>query len=693
MSENFSHQDLRGQSFKGQDLTGADFSYADIRGVSFKDAILKEANFINTKGGITKKSFAVYLLMILIISVIAGGVSAYLGLWVEVIVQAILKNFKANTDTNNILYTLLYFAVYALISVILIQKGKYNILTISIIMSGVMTITYTIAGAKAIAIGELVVVAVAGGGTVVVASAEVGVLTGVLYRVFAGYGVITFAMGGALMVAITKSGSGAGSAAILLILSSYIAYRINKEDEQFDTYRKFGLSLSSLFGTNFQNADLTGANLTGAVLKNCRFNGVKSLMHTCFSKSQNLKLANLSGTILENKAVRELLATGNGKNQSFKGLNLKGAYLVGADLSGADFIEADLSGADLRKANLKKANLTKTQVIGTVFSGADLTGACLEAWNIDFTTNIKNVRAKYVYMLQGKKERKPASGNFGKGQFEKLFQEVLDTVVELIFKKGIYRDAFNESLEKVRQDNHISEVSVRGFEKIADDILLYLNVPPGTDKGKIQGDFMKEYHRLKHIEIEYKAELKARDRLIECLTDIAKKSDTIITTEVNTMNGQRNVNITGNVSGTNVVSGDGNVVGSGNTMNQQNRNMNVGGNFNNTGVFNSGDISGSVSNTIQQLPASSDPAKPGLRELLTKLQTEIEKSSEIPQKSKDGALKRVKELAEIAANPNEDEKDKAQNILAWFATKLPMATAAAEGLKSLIGSISEIFPD
>jgi len=100
-----------------------------------------------------------------------------------------------------------------------------------------------------------------------------------------------------------------------------------------------------------------------------------------------------------------------------------------------------------------------------------------------------------------------------------------------------------------------------------------------------------------------------------------------------------------------------------------------------------------VTNTIQQLPASPDPAKPGLRELLTKLQAEIEKFSEIPQKNKDGALKRLKELAEIAENPNEEEKDKAQNILAWFATKLPMATAAAEGLKALIGSVSEIFPD
>ena len=32
MSQDFSHQNLRGRSFKDQDLAGANFSYANIRG-------------------------------------------------------------------------------------------------------------------------------------------------------------------------------------------------------------------------------------------------------------------------------------------------------------------------------------------------------------------------------------------------------------------------------------------------------------------------------------------------------------------------------------------------------------------------------------------------------------------------------------------------------------------------------------
>jgi len=60
MPKDFSHQDLRGKSFKGQDLTGADFSYADIRGLSFKGAILTGTNFTNIKCGMMKRSFLYY---------------------------------------------------------------------------------------------------------------------------------------------------------------------------------------------------------------------------------------------------------------------------------------------------------------------------------------------------------------------------------------------------------------------------------------------------------------------------------------------------------------------------------------------------------------------------------------------------------------------------------------------------------
>lgn len=45
----FSHDRLRGRSFKGQDLTGANFSYTDLRGANFISATLVGADFSHAK--------------------------------------------------------------------------------------------------------------------------------------------------------------------------------------------------------------------------------------------------------------------------------------------------------------------------------------------------------------------------------------------------------------------------------------------------------------------------------------------------------------------------------------------------------------------------------------------------------------------------------------------------------------------
>jgi hypothetical protein len=51
----------------------------------------------------------------------------------------------------------------------------------------------------------------------------------------------------------------------------------------------------------------------------------------------------------------------------------------------------------------------------------------------------------------------------------------------------------------------------------------------------------------------------------------------------------------------------------------------VGRDFNASGqALNLGEISGTVTNTINELPSGSEPDKPGIKELLTQLKTAIE---------------------------------------------------------------------
>ncbi len=463
---------------------------------------------------------------------------------------------------------------------------------------------------------------------------------------------------------------------IQLILSVYIAYRTKKEDEQFDTYRKFGLSLSSLFGTNFDGANLADAVFNKATLKYCRFSKETILLRTCFKNAENLKFARLTGTILENKAARELLVSGIGKGQSFRELNLKGAYLVGADLSGADFHEADFIGATLENANLKDANLSRIQALGVEFKGADLTGACLESWNIDATTQLDGAKADYVYLLSNKLERRPASGHFGEGEFAKLFNEVLDTV-DFIFRNGIDWQAFMTSFdnlrEKVRVESEDADISIQSITNKGDGVFVVkVNVPIHTDKPEFHSSLTKEYEtNLKLIEAKYQAQLEFKEKEIAIYREKSIEFKEIIGTLA-----QKPIqNIIYNEPKAEVDMGDYSFSA---------------GNLSNA-VINVGD--GNVVNQNSTV-AAPNPDEIKLKELLAKLQQLIEKSDAPPEEKSD-ALEEVKELTVAAKNPKEEEKKsrarRAIKVFKGFIASIPKATETIGEIMTLSAAIGKLF--
>ncbi|MBP0017299.1 MAG: pentapeptide repeat-containing protein [Cyanobacteria bacterium SBLK] len=151
---------------------------------------------------------------------------------------------------------------------------------------------------------------------------------------------------------------------------------------------------------------------------------------------------------MQQPQVRKLLQTGNGYEKSFLKADMHGAYLKGVNLEEANLKQADLSDAILHDANLKNVNLTDTLAIGTDFTGAYLTGACLEAWNIDSSTILDRVDCQYIFLLEkcnvrGSRERRPHDSykTFDPGDFEKLYQQLMDTV-QLLLKNGVNPEAF-----------------------------------------------------------------------------------------------------------------------------------------------------------------------------------------------------------------------------------------------------------
>jgi len=177
-------------------------------------------------------------------------------------------------------------------------------------------------------------------------------------------------------------------------------------------------------------------------------------------------------------------------------------------------------------------------------------------------------------------------------------------------------------------------------------------------------------------------------KIIELITVITGNPVKIGRINMNDQNSS--INIGGNVTGSKVISGDGNIVGNVNKIDQRNQSVSAGGNI--TGAFNWG--SGSATSMINQLPASPDPAKPGLKELLTKLQDLIQNTAGLAEEDKAEALNHVNALAEIGKKPK--EKSKSKGILRWFRgllPELPAAAATVAELKDVIESVADVFAD
>ncbi len=132
-------------------------------------------------------------------------------------------------------------------------------------------------------------------------------------------------------------------------------------------------------------------------------------------------------------------------------------------------------------------------------------------------------------------------------------------------------------------------------------------------------------------------------------------------------------------------------------INDQSRKVNIGGDATNIsgGAFNLGEISGTVANTINQLPASPESDKPGIKELLEQLKTAIESESNLSDDDKVTALEEVKTLAEAGQKPQEGtmQKQAKRAILALkgLVSGLPAAAKLAESVQKLIPMISHIF--
>jgi uncharacterized protein YjbI with pentapeptide repeats len=714
MPPDYSSQNLQGRSFKGQNLTGADFTKADIRGTDFTNAILKDADFRGAKAGLQNYWVIAWIVVLFIV--------AFLSLFVCCSINGLTWWYLGNEQfkQNALIFGLVIISIVSIFFLITIWKGltsslgtitltlillllpgaiisilnldKYKVLSrwiqalsfasiIAIIVSVIVAISLVSAKILGKNLTVIVVLGFLSGGIT-------GSITRVLIR-----GGWTYLYSEPIWswnwawVDLIWAWFWMG---ILVFLGSYVGYRALAENEKSNLIRSVAIAFATTGGTSFCGADLTDVDFTSAILRNTDFRKA-NLTRTRFYEAKKLDLARVDDTILTNRSVLNLLVTCNGRRKSYISANLKGANLIGADLKEANLKDANITRATFQGACLEWANLTLTQAVGTNFTSAQMTGACVEAWNIESTTKLDNVDCRFIYLLEYPKpgtddrERRPSSAEFQQGEFTKLFEEVLNTV-DLIFRNGIDWKAFVAAFKKVQVENEDTELAIQSIENKGDGVVVVkVSVPFDADKEKIYSYFTQNYQlALQAVEEKYKAQLQAKDDQIviyrQQSADMKEITSLLANKPINVQvdNKLENKNMTNSNDASRKIE-----IGS------VGRDFNASGQALNLGEI---DISGLVTNTINDLPAAPEPEQPGIKELLKQLQAAIEADTNLSQADKAEALEQVKALAEAGKNLQEGAVQKAAKtaikILKGTIAGLPSAAKLVEEASKILPLIS-----
>jgi hypothetical protein len=301
-------------------------------------------------------------------------------------------------------------------------------------------------------------------------------------------------------------------------------------------------------------------------------------------------------------------------------------------------------GANLTDADFTQANLTHTD-----FSNANLTRTrWLQAEGLDFAR--REVASSYeIVELSVSDSINPQSAAIA---LQQLAQKYPDKFELLAIEGG--------GENNLKFHTKVTETPLQLSDKL-NQIYRQIQLLPDTTKEQI---LLEEKDRYV-------------DRLENLLTKAIEKPNYYFETEGNVTMTQNkgNVNITGtqgNVSG---------VVAAG-----ENQTM--------TGVA-IGAISGSVTNTINQLPETSQSEQPNLKELLTQLQKAIETETELPNEDKAEALEQVKTLAEAGQTPEDSNLQKAaktaMKILKGTTSGLSETTKLVLECSKLLPAISALL--
>ncbi|MGV0108126.1 pentapeptide repeat-containing protein [Nostoc sp. DSM 114160] len=630
-----------------------EFYQQDIRNNQYTESILTKSNFQNALAGqklIQKILIGILCIVVAafvsIVTLLAGGV-----------LTAIPSNFNINHFNLIEITAILLYGIALIIFVV--RSYEVVLATVILIVIGVVIYICFEANHKTTGIGfwllclGLSITFAWVSATITALFIAISfIYCGVIGEFLAimGYGLIAEAliMGVSKILSDEKDGDRfiIRIAAIPVILAAaLIAQKAIKGSPKLKLIKEVAVFWTSIGGTSFYKADLTDACFDSAHLPHTDFREA-NLTRTSFEDVTGLEFSRLQGTILENPKVRKLLVKKIGKNE--------------------DYTVANFNGANLKKADLTGAILSGITALDTDFSGANLSGACIQEWNINKNTRFTGVKCSHVYLKctkQGDRiilsERKPDSGEFQDGDFEKWIDKLQETV-DVILRDGFNLRAFGISLAKAAQEHEGLDFSRYSIENKGGGIFVgKVGVSPQADKSAIHQTITNYYYNELYIQGE-KANI-----LLNPAGEV----------EIMESNNQ-NINADGNVD-----------MSSGN-------NITVGGNVTNSNLT-LADANSQVSNSIQQLRDISTDTSGDLAKILSTLQKSINDEPALSENQKKEALEAVETIAEEGKKPSGERANKlcsmALNALKGIASAVTDASKLAEVFKTYLPTLASIL--
>ncbi len=719
MAYEFQRANLRGKDFRGKNLAGANFSHADIRGVNFSNAVLVGANFRNAKAGLPTSWAITLIALSLILSLFAGLISTYAG--------AFIGDLLSNNIYEHFLFGVVSLITLAIFLLVIFWQGLgASLATLAEIIAACLIAALAFFPENELG-GNLVI------GAVFTTLALAGVLAGVVNmavavavgkvmalpatRTITGFMAFIGAVLGALLGVRSQESAYiiAGLVGLVAIASGiYIGWQAMAGDKKYQLIRTLAIGIVAQKGTSFRGANLTDADFSQAILKSVDFRKA-NLTRTCWFGTQNLEQARLEGTYLENSRVRQLVITKDGVEKNFDHLNLRGLNLKDTNLQDASFISTDLSEATLHNANLSGAKLAQAQLYQSNLNEACLTGAYIQNWGISTDTCLEGVKCEYIYMQLPSKDdpdpcRKPDNRQetFKEGDFADFIAPIIKTLdlyhtqnldlrevakkfktLDLFHYEGIDPSAAAIAFTQLAENHPDAELEVvalegRGQEKIR----LQARVAGDANRSELYNEYFQTYSQVKSLPYSDLQALllgiKEKDERIRSLENLLENAIHQPKFYVETYQTQGEFIMSQSKGNISISGTQGNVSGV----------AGAGENLSMTGVA-LGAISGNVTNTINQLPESSEPDQPGIKELLTELQAAIEADTNLSDDDKAEALEQVKAIAEAGQKPEDGAMQKmaksALKLLKGTIVDLPTTVQLVEVCGKVLPTIAKLF--